>query len=69
MHRGIRAWLDERGATLAPVLYGGSVNPANAPVLLGVPFVDGLFVGRAALDPGVFVEIATLPLPHQEERR
>ena len=69
VHAAIRAWLDERGAPLAPVLYGGSVDPTNAPGLLGVPCVDGLFVGRAALDPQAFVAIATLPLPSREERR
>lgn len=34
-----------------PVLYGGSVSPANAAALLDVPHVDGLFVGRAAWEP------------------
>ncbi len=31
-----------------PVLYGGSVNPQNAGAFVGVPGIDGLFVGRAA---------------------
>jgi L-erythrulose 1-phosphate isomerase len=30
------------------VLYGGSVNPANAEALAAEPEIDGLFVGRAA---------------------
>jgi triosephosphate isomerase (TIM) len=34
----------------APVLYGGSVNPENAPALLGLPDVDGALVGGASLE-------------------
>ena len=30
------------------LLYGGSVDPGNAPALLAAPHIDGLFVGRAA---------------------
>ena len=41
------------GATV-PVIYGGSVDPASARTILGQPGVDGLFVGRQALDPLVF---------------
>ncbi len=66
LHAAIRGWLDARGATAVRVLYGGSVNPTNAADLLTVPGVDGLFVGRAALDPEVFVAIATVTLPQQE---
>lgn len=67
LHRAIRGWLDEHDATDARVLYGGSVDLENAPGLLATPAVDGLFVGRSALDPAVFVGIATLPLPRQKE--
>lgn len=67
LHAAIRGWLDGRGATAVRVLYGGSVNPANAADLLTVPGVDGLFVGRAALDPEAFVAIATVTLPQQED--
>jgi triosephosphate isomerase len=66
VHGAIRAWLDARGGRTTPVLYGGSVNPANAADLLACPAVDGLFVGRSALDPAAFVAIATLPLPASE---
>lgn len=31
-----------------PVLYGGSVNPQNAPKLITMPDIDGLFIGRSA---------------------
>jgi triosephosphate isomerase len=66
LHAAIRRWLDDRGGGATRVLYGGSVDPENAPGLLTVPEVDGLFVGRAALDPDVFVAIATLPVPRRE---
>lgn len=35
-------------ANQIPVLYGGSVNPDNAPDLIIQPDIDGLFVGRSA---------------------
>ena len=41
-----------------PLLYGGSVDADNAPSLARLEDVDGLFVGRAALDPDGFVAIA-----------
>jgi triosephosphate isomerase len=41
----------------APVLYGGSVKPENALVLLSQPDVDGALVGGASLDPVSFEEI------------
>jgi triosephosphate isomerase len=40
-----------------PVLYGGSVKPENAEVLLGQPDVDGALVGGAALDVDSFAAI------------
>jgi triosephosphate isomerase (TIM) len=67
IHAAIRGWLDDRGAPDARVLYGGSVDPRNAPGLLATPSVDGVFVGRSALDPEAFVAIATLPLPARED--
>ncbi|MCE2398632.1 MAG: triose-phosphate isomerase [Gemmatimonadetes bacterium] len=48
-HRLVRSALGELGG--APVLYGGSVNPANAAALLSAPDVDGVLVGGASLDP------------------
>ncbi len=41
-----------------PVLYGGSVDGNNAASFAAEVAVDGLFIGRAALDPLVFVAIA-----------
>ena len=42
----------------APVLYGGSVKPGNAAALMSAPDVDGVLVGGASLEPGVFARIA-----------
>jgi len=41
----------------APVLYGGSVKPENALVLLTQPDIDGALVGGASLDPASFEAI------------
>jgi triosephosphate isomerase len=66
MHQSIRRWLIDRGARVARVIYGGSVDQGNASVIMGTAGVDGLFVGRAALDPVVFAAIAaTLPMGAQ----
>ena len=40
-----------------PVLYGGSVKPDNAAVLLSQPNVDGALVGGASLDLESFIAI------------
>jgi triosephosphate isomerase (TIM) len=60
VHRGIRAWLGspEAHGVEARVIYGGSVDVERAGPLLEDESVDGLFVGRAALDPAVFAAIA-----------
>ena len=34
--------------TFVPILYGGSVDPANAGSFTALTDIDGLFVGRAA---------------------
>jgi triosephosphate isomerase len=62
MIEGIRGWLAPRTESPAavPVLYGGSSDAANARTLLAAPGVDGLFVGRAALDPDVFAQIVRI---------
>lgn len=49
------------GAAMVPILYGGSVNPANAPALLAAPRVDGLLVGGASLDPISWAAIVSSP--------
>jgi triosephosphate isomerase len=53
VHGAIRAALRERigdRAAVMPILYGGSVNRGNAPLLLAAPDIDGLLVGGASLD-------------------
>jgi triosephosphate isomerase len=61
VHAAIRKWLVEKSSDLAErtrILYGGSVNAANAESLLGMPNVDGLLIGGASLDAGSFGAIA-----------
>ena len=53
VHVVIRGALREVAGASAeeiPILYGGSVNGANASALLAAPGVDGLLVGGASLD-------------------
>jgi triosephosphate isomerase len=60
VHRALASWLGERpGGAAVPILYGGSVDVADAARLLEEPGVGGLFVGRFALDPVNFARIAT----------
>ena len=60
MHRAIRARLvalhGEGGAAIR-ILYGGSVNPANAAELLATDEVDGALVGGASLNAADFLAI------------
>ncbi len=52
MHAFIRATLSERfgqAAAVVPILYGGSVKPDNAAMLLNLPEVAGALVGGASL--------------------
>ncbi len=67
MHGLIASWLGDHGANDPRVIYGGSVDRANAPEIIAAPGVDGLFIGRAALDPKAFAEIACLPLASSQE--
>ena len=66
VHDAIRGWLRRRGVAAPRVIYGGSVDDRNAARLLAEPAVDGLFVGRAALDPAVFAAIARTPIGKEE---
>ena len=47
-------------ASQIPLLYGGSVNAANAADYARQPDVNGALVGGASLDPEAFAEIARL---------
>ncbi len=52
MHNLIASVLAERYGTghVPPILYGGSVNAANAASLFSIPLVSGVLVGGASLD-------------------
>ena len=58
VHALLRARLPE-----ARLLYGGSVNPANAVALLSAPGVDGALVGGASLDADSFRAICHAAAP------
>ena len=56
----VRALLGDRSRPAAErvrILYGGSVNAANAAELLGQADIDGALVGGASLDPAEFAAI------------
>src|SRR6478752_1920055 len=55
--RALVADRDPEQATRTRILYGGSVNPANAAELLALPDIDGALVGGASLDPESFAAI------------
>ena len=60
MHAVIREHLAHRSSDLAGetrILYGGSVNTANADALFAQPDIDGGLVGGASLDAGEFAGI------------
>lgn len=71
VHALIRGEVAGRDATIAsslPILYGGSVKPANAAALFSQPDIDGGLIGGASLDAGQFLAIvaaanATLDKP------
>jgi triosephosphate isomerase (TIM) len=48
---------DENVARRVRIQYGGSVKPANAKELLGLPDVDGALVGGASLETRSFADI------------
>ncbi len=68
MHAGIHRWLARHGAPSTRVLYGGSVDTTNADPIANLAGVDGLFVGRAALDPKTFIRIASIDIEGGHER-
>jgi triosephosphate isomerase len=60
MHGAIRQRLLGRygeGGAAVRILYGGSVKPANAAEIFGVPDVDGALVGGASLKSADFMPI------------
>lgn len=66
-HRTIRNVLcrlfgDVTGNSI-PILYGGSVNNLNAKELMGMPEIDGLFIGRSAWNAENFNKIIRMVYP------
>ena len=51
-----------------PILYGGSVNPENAPELIRMQNIDGLFIGRSAWNAARFHSIIRSVLPLWEKK-
>ncbi|MDX2264915.1 MAG: triose-phosphate isomerase [Hyphomicrobiales bacterium] len=64
IHGVIRAelagWLKAGRADAVRILYGGSLNPANAALILKAPDVDGGLVGGASLSAASFTAIAAV---------
>ncbi len=61
VHAFIRAKLAKLDAAVAAktrILYGGSMNAANAAELLAMPDIDGGLIGGASLKPADFLTIA-----------
>lgn len=59
VHAGIRSWLQQKikGASLVPLIYGGSVTPDNASQLMQQLDIQGLLVGGASLKASDFLSI------------
>lgn len=61
IHAFIRSSIAEKyGTEIAgeiPILYGGSVKPANAKEIFSQPDVDGGLIGGASLNAGDFIDI------------
>ena len=60
-HEHLRKWVADRYTAAfseqIQILYGGSVKPDNAEVLMGQSNVDGALVGGASLKPELFIPI------------
>ncbi len=57
-----RLGLERAAATR--ILYGGSVKPENAALLMAQPDIDGALVGGGSLEPETFCRIVRYNLPH-----
>ncbi len=64
VHRFIRQWLSKNYspaiAEQTPILYGGSVKPANIKELIAQPDIDGGLIGGAALDVSSYWEMVQI---------
>jgi triosephosphate isomerase len=71
MHQVIRDVLLElfpESGSQVPILYGGSINPDNAPALLQQPLIDGLFIGRSAWDAEGFDKLIRSVYPIWQQK-
>jgi triosephosphate isomerase len=59
----IAAVLGTDAASETPLLYGGSVNPANAAEFAAVPSINGALVGGASLDAESFLSVSAAFTP------
>ncbi|MGA1374617.1 MAG: triose-phosphate isomerase, partial [Flavobacteriales bacterium] len=57
MHAHVDQVLRSVRSKVPPILYGGSVNPANVVDLFRVPHVDGGLIGGASLEVESFVQL------------
>lgn len=61
VHRYIRQWIeqdfDSHTSTKMRILYGGSVKPENAKLLMEMPDIDGALVGGGSLKAELFIPI------------
>ncbi|MBI1860689.1 MAG: triose-phosphate isomerase [Deltaproteobacteria bacterium] len=61
VHAFMREWVGKAfskdAAEAVRILYGGSVKPDNAEVIMAQPDVDGLLVGGASLEPVTFAGV------------
>lgn len=64
IRRVIKDCCSAKTARSTSILYGGSMNPANAELLLSMPDIDGGLIGGAALKPSDFASI--IAATHQE---
>jgi len=60
IRRLLAAQFGRQGADSVPVLYGGSVTPANIEEFAGQPDIDGALVGGASLNAEQFAEIVRI---------
>lgn len=58
-HRYIKSVCTRLMGGAPPVLHGGSIDFANAREYLRRKNVDGLFIGRYALDPTHFIDVVS----------
>jgi triosephosphate isomerase len=70
VHALIRAYLEREGVNtkLLRILYGGSVNGANARNLFAMPDIDGALVGGASLRMAEFMDICRAAAELRAER-